>query len=135
MSQGPDSKDPVLALTAQVLAAYVSNHSVPPEDLPALTQTIHKSLTEAHRTADGKPARAPAVPISESLTDTHIICLEDGKPFQSLKRHLRVAFGMTPDEYREKWGLPPDYPMVAPAYARRRSRLAKQSGLGKSSSK
>jgi predicted transcriptional regulator len=120
-------------MSAQVLAAYVGNHSVAPEDLPALARTIYNSLKHAPREAGLKLTRTPAVPISESLTDTHIICLEDGKPFQSLKRHLRVAFGLTPDEYREKWGLPADYPMVAPAYARRRSKLAKQTGLGKSS--
>lgn len=136
MSPGPDQEiesNSLLAMSAQVLAAYVGNHSVAPEDLPALARTIYNSLKHAPREAEPKSTRTPAVPISESLTDTHIICLEDGKPFQSLKRHLRVAFGLTPDEYREKWGLPADYPMVAPAYARRRSKLAKQTGLGKSS--
>lgn len=83
---------------------------------------------------DGQEAKAlvPAVPIEESLKDDVIICLEDGKPYQSLKRHLRVKYGMSPEEYREKWGLPADYPMVAPAYAKRRSELAKRTGLGKS---
>ncbi|MGB6230063.1 MAG: MucR family transcriptional regulator [Litorimonas sp.] len=115
-----------------MLAAYVANHAVEPDALPNLARTIHQALRDAGGEADPQPTRQPAVPIAESVTDSHIVCLEDGKPYQSLKRHLRVAYGLTPDAYREKWGLPPDYPMVAPAYARRRSELARKSGLGKS---
>lgn len=132
MSPGPDPADEArLALTAQVLAAYVGNHTVAPSDIPQLARTIHQSLADAAMPATASPDRAPAVPIAESITDAHLICLEDGKPYQSLKRHLRVAYGLSPDDYRKKWGLPRDYPMVAPAYARRRSELARQSGLGK----
>ena len=98
-------------------------------DFPAFARTIYNSLRDAPREDGLKLERKPAVPISESLTDTHIICLEDGKSFQSLKRH----FGLAPDQYREKWGLPSDYPMLALAYMRRRSKIAKQTGLGKSS--
>ncbi|WP_298913611.1 MucR family transcriptional regulator [uncultured Algimonas sp.] len=126
-----DRHDPLLGAVARVLAAYVRNHEVAPDALPGLARTIRRALAEA---ADAPPAatgQAPAVPIGESVTDSHLICLEDGKPYQSLKRHLRVAYGLSPEDYRRKWGLPPDYPMVAPAYARRRSALAKRAGLGK----
>ena len=126
-----DSPDPLLDLTAQIVSAYVGNHTVKSSEIPDLIRTTYAGLK---RVSDDEPAKAgpePAVPIEDSITDTHIICLEDGKPYQSLKRHLSVAYGLSPEEYREKWGLPPDYPMVAPAYARRRSELAKKSGLGR----
>lgn len=132
MSQD-DKSDSLTALTAQVMAAYVGNHTVAPEDLPALARSIHEALTHAGDGSQPSAKKAPAVPISESITDSHLICLEDGQKFQSLKRHLRVAYGLSPQQYRQKWGLPEDYPMVSPAYARRRSELAKRSGLGKSS--
>lgn len=132
MSPGPKPNDPILAMSATVLAAYVGHHDVAVNDLPALARTIYQSLSNASSDEPVAKGKTPAVPIKQSITDSHLICLEDGKPFQSLKRHLRVAFGLTPDDYREKWGLPDDYPMVSPAYARRRSDLAKQSGLGKS---
>lgn len=133
MSQEPDDRDDGrLALTAQVMAAYVGNHQVKPDELPALARIIHQSLEKAAAPSDPSSGRKPAVPVEDSITDSHLICLEDGKPYQSLKRHLRVAYGLTPDAYRKKWGLPRDYPMVSPAYARRRSELARQSGLGKS---
>jgi len=132
MSPEVKSNDPILAMSATVLAAYVGNHTVSADDLPALTQAIYRSLLNASGEDRPKAGKAPAVPVEDSITDSHLICLEDGKRFQSLKRHLRVAFGLTPEDYREKWGLPDDYPMVSPAYARRRSELAKQSGLGKS---
>ncbi|MEL6688382.1 MAG: MucR family transcriptional regulator [Pseudomonadota bacterium] len=128
-----DNSAELRALTAQVLAAYIGNHRVAPDELSALAQTIHKALADVGQVGLVKTQRAPAVPIEESITDTHLICLEDGQKFQSLKRHLRVAFGLSPQQYRQKWGLPEDYPMVSPAYARRRSELAKRSGLGKSS--
>ncbi|MGJ8561077.1 MAG: MucR family transcriptional regulator [Litorimonas sp.] len=132
MSQGLNPDDPILAMSATVLAAYVSHHTVSADDLPALARTIYQSLANASGDERASFGKDPAVPVEKSITDSHLICLEDGKRFQSLKRHLRVAFGLTPDAYREKWGLPDDYPMVSPAYARRRSELAKQSGLGKS---
>ena len=134
MSRPPsDSADPLLPLVSRVVAAYVGNHDVPADALPGLMRTVYRGLAEAAREEPPAPAREPAVPIAESITDTHLICLEDGKPFQSLKRHLRVAFGLSPEDYRAKWGLPDDYPMVAPAYARRRSELAKKAGLGRNS--
>lgn len=132
MSQAPEL-DPLLTLTASVMAAYVGRHDVEPDALPDLARTIYHSIQQAGSKGLDKPAEKPAVPIETSITDSHLICLEDGKSFQSLKRHLRVAFGLTPDAYRRKWGLPDDYPMVSPAYARRRSELARQSGLGKNS--
>ena len=125
-----DRPDPLLPLTAQIVSAYVGRHEVSPSNLPDLIRTVYNGLSTAREHIKA-PSREPAVPIAESVTDTHIICLEDGKPFQSLKRHLRVAFDLTPEEYRERWGLPDDYPMVAPAYARRRSALAKKAGLGR----
>ena len=125
--------DPRLALTAQIVAAYVGNHDVEPAQIPALIRTTYDGLARAGEAEPEAPSRQPAVPIEESITDTHLICLEDGKPFQSLKRHLRVAFGLSPEDYRARWGLPDDYPMVAPAYARRRSELAKEAGLGRKS--
>ena len=130
-----DGADPLLALTAQVVAAYVSNHTVELDALPALMRTVRDGLSRSGETQPSAPSREPAVPVEDSITDTHLICLEDGKPFQSLKRHLRVAFDLSPEDYRARWGLPDDYPMVAPAYARRRSELAKKSGLGRGESR
>jgi predicted transcriptional regulator len=127
---GQDDLDPILPLTAKIVSAYVGRHDIEPDALPELIRTVYDGLKTAHDTI-AKPSRQPAVPIDESITDTHIICLEDGKSFQSLKRHLRVAFNLTPEDYRARWGLPDDYPMVAPAYARRRSALAKKAGLGR----
>ncbi len=122
--------------TADIVAAYVSNNSVAATDLPALIEAVHRALGQL-----GTPAAAPteelkpAIPIKKSVTPEYIICLEDGKKFKSLKRHLRTSYGMSPDAYREKWGLPKDYPMVAPAYAAARSELAKNMGLGQSRKK
>ncbi len=121
-----------IELAAEIVSAYVSNNSVPASDLPALIHEIHSALL---RVTGGQPVVAvetpkPAVPAKKSITNEHIICLEDGRKFKSLKRHLRTQYNLSPDEYREKWGLPPDYPMVAPNYAKARSNLAKQMGLG-----
>lgn len=123
----------ILALTAQIVSAHVGAHPAKPDEISALIDTVHTALLKAQAgpSAEGKQ-QVPAVPIAESLRDDAIVCLEDGLEFQSLKRHLRVKYNLTPDAYREKWGLPRDYPMVAPEYARRRSALAKRSGLGKS---
>ncbi|QEL27207.1 MucR family transcriptional regulator (plasmid) [Bosea sp. F3-2] len=123
----------IIDLVAHIVSAYVSNNSVPAADLPALIATTHSAITGLGKeppapTPAEKPA--PAVSIKKSITADFLICLEDGKKFKSLKRHLRTAYDMTPDEYRAKWGLPPDYPMVAPAYAEARSNLAKSMGLG-----
>ena len=128
-----DSEDSLTGLTAQVMAAYVGNHTVAPDDLATLARSIREALARSGEGAQSSSVKPPAVPVSESITDSHLICLEDGQKFQSLKRHLRVAYGLSPQQYRQKWGLPEDYPMVSPAYARRRSELAKRSGLGKSS--
>jgi predicted transcriptional regulator len=121
-----------IELTASIVSAYVSNNSVPSTDLPALIGQVHSALTRVssgHGDASVEPPK-PAVSVKKSITPEHIVCLEDGKKFKSLKRHLRTQYNMTPEQYREKWGLPPDYPMVAPNYAAARSHLAKQMGLG-----
>jgi predicted transcriptional regulator len=119
-------------LTTTIVSAYVSNNPTPASELPALISQIHAALL---RVSTGRtelpiePAR-PAVPVKKSMTADYLICLEDGKRFKSLKRHLRTQYGMTPEQYRDKWGLPPEYPMVAPNYAVARSQLAKKMGLG-----
>jgi predicted transcriptional regulator len=119
-------------LTATIVSAYVSNNPMPASDIPALIGQIHAALL---RVSTGRaelplePAK-PAVPVKKSMTADYLICLEDGKRFKSLKRHLRTQYGMTPEQYRDKWSLPPDYPMVAPNYAVARSQLAKKMGLG-----
>jgi predicted transcriptional regulator len=122
----------LISMTAEVVAAYVAQNSLPSSELPALIQQIHSTLQQV---ANGtqQPAEqplTPAVPIKKSVTRDYIICLEDGKRFKSLKRHLRSSFNLSPEEYRKKWGLPYDYPMVAPNYAETRSNLAKSMGLG-----
>jgi predicted transcriptional regulator len=121
-----------IELTATIVSAYVSNNSVPSAELPALIGQVHSALT---RVSSGRGEMTieppkPAVSVKKSITPDHIVCLEDGKKFKSLKRHLRTQYHMTPEQYRDKWGLPPDYPMVAPNYAAARSNLAKQMGLG-----
>ncbi len=121
-----------IELAADIVSAYVSNNSVPSSELPALINEVHNALLRM--TTGVAPvvteALKPAVPTKKSITNDYIICLEDGKKFKSLKRHLRTQYNISPEEYREKWGLPADYPMVAPNYARARSQLAKQMGLG-----
>ena len=124
-----------MILTAEIVAAYVSNNSVQAADLPALIRSVHASLANVSAGAVEAPSEAPkepAVPIKKSISSDYIICLEDGKKFKSLRRHLKTAYDLTPEAYRSKWGLPHDYPMVAPAYAAQRSALAKQNGLGSS---
>jgi len=135
---GQDSmqeKGNLVELTADIVAAYVGNNTVPQADLPKLIANIYQSLASAMQApAEAKPADVvelkPAVPVRKSLTPDYIICLEDGKKFKSLKRHLRTHYDLSPEQYREKWGLPLDYPMVAPNYAEARSSLAKKIGLG-----
>ena len=121
-----------IELAADIVSAYVSNNSVPVSDLPGLINDVHAALMRV--TSGVAPivteAPKPAVPIKKSITNDFIICLEDGKQFKSLKRHLRTQYNMSPEDYREKWGLGADYPMVAPNYAKARSHLAKQMGLG-----
>lgn len=124
----------LVRMAAEIAAAYVSANPVPAQELPALIRTIHNALLEVAGVAAAAPDAAPepAVSIKKSVTADYIICLEDGKKFKSLKRHLRTRYAMTPEEYRTKWGLAHDYPMVAPNYAKERSNLAKRMGLGQS---
>ena len=123
-----------LELAAEIVSAYVSNNSLPALDLPAFIHSVHGALvglaTGQVAAAEAAPAKEPAVPIKKSVAPDFIICLEDGKKFKSLKRHLRTSYSMSPEEYRVKWGLPPSYPMVAPNYAKARSELALKFGLG-----
>ncbi len=121
-----------IELTAEIVSAYVSNNPVPAGDMPGLINQVYGALQRiSGGTSDGQPEPLkPAVSVKKSITPDYIICLEDGKKFKSLKRHLRTQYNMTPEQYRDKWALPPDYPMVAPNYAAARSQLAKQMGLG-----
>lgn len=120
-------------LTAQVVSAYVGNNTIAADDLPGLIANVHSALSNT--VTDTKAAEAekpkPAVNPKKSVFDDYIICLEDGQQFKSLKRHLMSHYGLTPQDYREKWDLPADYPMVAPSYAERRSKLAREMGLGR----
>jgi predicted transcriptional regulator len=120
----------VLTLTAQIVSAHVANNSVSTEALPALIHDIYRTLTAVSQGEPVVEKQQPAVPVKKSVFADHIVCLEDGKKLKMLKRHLKTAYDMTPDQYREKWGLPPEYPMVAPDYAQHRSSLAKKIGLG-----
>jgi len=121
-----------IELTAEIVSAYVSNNTVPAAEIPGLISQVHTALARVSGKSGDAPAEPlkPAVSLKKSITPEYIICLEDGKKFKSLKRHLRTQYNMTPEQYREKWGLGADYPMVAPNYAAARSQLAKQMGLG-----
>jgi predicted transcriptional regulator len=133
MDSVPQTQGGYVELAADIVSAYVSHNSVAASDLPGLINSVHKALqtVAAGGSQQEEPkALTPAVPIKKSVTPDFIICLEDGKKFKSLKRHLRTAYDMTPEDYRMKWSLPADYPMVAPNYAAARSNLAKQMGLG-----
>ena len=122
----------IIEMTADIVSAYVGNNEVGAADLPTLIHAVHGALKGVSATSEPVEAAAkePAVPIKRSVTPEFLICLEDGRKFKSLKRHLRTKYGMSPEDYRAKWGLPKDYPMVAPNYAKARSDLAKQMGLG-----
>jgi MucR family transcriptional regulator, transcriptional regulator of exopolysaccharide biosynthesis len=125
-------KNALVELTAEIVSAYVSNNPVVASDLPGVIHNVFDALSRASASSS-QPAREelrPAVPLKRSVTPEYIICLEDGKKFKSLKRHLRTHYDLSPEDYREKWGLPHDYPMVAPNYAAARSDLAKRMGLG-----
>lgn len=129
----PDEKSAIIEMTADIVSAYVGQNSVPAADLPSLINSVHTALAGISigaAVAEPAAAKAPAVAIKKSITPEFLICLEDGRKFKSLKRHLRTAYSMTPEDYRSKWGLPRDYPMVAPDYAASRSALAKSMGLG-----
>lgn len=127
-----DNKAELVELTAEIVASYVSNNPVSTSDLPGVIAEVHKALSGAVSEAEKpeSPELKPAVSVRRSVTPDYIICLEDGKRFKSLKRHLRTHYNLSPDEYRDKWNLPRDYPMVAPNYAEARSQLAKKMGLG-----
>lgn len=125
-----DNNDTLIVLTADIVAAHVSNNSVAISDLPNLIGNVHDSLSTISANQDG-PAPEPAVPIKNSIKKDYIVCLEDGKKLKMLKRHLMTHYQMTPEDYRAKWNLPADYPMVAPSYAEVRRGLAKKIGLGR----
>jgi predicted transcriptional regulator len=121
-----------IELTAEIVSAYVSNNTVAAAEIPSLISQVHTALARVSGKSGDAPAEPlkPAVSVKKSITPEYVVCLEDGKKFKSLKRHLRTQYNMTPEQYREKWGLGADYPMVAPNYAAARSQLAKQMGLG-----
>ena len=123
----------LIELSTEIVSAYVSHNSVSPGDLPRLIADVHGALRSLQTNEAPAPVEElkPAVPVRKSIASDYIICLEDGKKFKSLKRHLRTHYNLSPEEYREKWGLPADYPMVAPSYSATRSKLAKDNGLGR----
>jgi predicted transcriptional regulator len=125
----PETRSELLGLTSKIVTAHLSTNSVAPADLPGMIKGVYGAL--ANTIAPAEPPAEPAVAIKKSVTPNHIACLEDGKKFKMLKRHLRVSHSLSPEEYRAKWGLAVDYPMAAPAYAEQRSVLAKAAGLGK----
>ena len=131
-----DSKETLITLTSDIVAAHVSNNNVEVSDVPTLISTVFNALSALGNDVEAVVERPePAVSIRASIKPDYIVCLEDGKKLKMLKRHLKTAYNMTPEEYRERWGLPMDYPMVAPNYARQRSKLAKDIGLGKTGRK
>jgi predicted transcriptional regulator len=127
----------IMEMVSHIVAAYLSNHTVEPSDLPAFIQQVRRSL--CHSTPNEyfllPPAGTPAVPVEKSITPDYIVCLEDGKQMKMLKRYLKTSYGMTPEQYRERWSLPANYPMVAPNYAKKRQGIAKTIGLGRSRKK
>lgn len=132
MSEVAVDKAEILALTSEIVSSHVSNNSVAAADLASLIEVVHDKLQTLSQPKEDKPEPpTPAVPIKKSVTNDFIICLEDGKKLKMLKRHLMTAYGMTPDDYRARWGLKADYPMVAPSYAAKRQQLAKKIGLGR----
>ena len=122
----------ILGLTAQIVAAHVSHNPVPQDTLPGLIRDVYRTLSGVGHDAPPPPVekQLPAVPVKKSVFADYLVCLEDGKQLKMLKRHLATSYDMTPEQYRDKWNLPPDYPMVAPSYAKHRSSLAKSIGLG-----
>lgn len=125
-----EAKAKLIGMTAEIVSAYVSNNTVSAEELTQVIQQVHAALEDVARTDGSAVEPTPAIAVRRSVTPDYIVCLEDGKKFKSLKRHLRSHYDMSPDEYRQKWGLPSDYPMVAPNYAQARSALAREMGLG-----
>jgi predicted transcriptional regulator len=132
-NQMPDLMGQNVAYATGIVSAYVRNNTLNTNELPELIRSVHAALVSLSKPADDEPEPLkPAVPVKKSVFKEHIVCLEDGQKFKSLKRHLRSKYGLSPDEYRQKWGLPADYPMVAPGYSEKRSKLAKKMGLGRS---
>jgi predicted transcriptional regulator len=129
------SHEDLLRMTSEVAAAYASHNSLSAAQLPEVIRTIHATLAGLQAGAGSAEPLTPAVPVKKSVHDDYIVCLEDGKKLKMLKRHLRTSYGLTPEEYRQKWGLPADYPMVAPNYAAQRSAFAKKIGLGRTGGK
>lgn len=125
-----DDSETLVTLTADIVAAHVSNNSVAISDIPLVIRSVHEALAGLGQTAEPEVKQEPAVSIRSSVKPDYIVCLEDGKKLKMLRRHLMTHYGMTPDDYRAKWNLPKDYPMVAPAYAEKRRTLAKAIGLG-----
>ncbi len=123
-------KEDLLALTADIVSSHLSNNSVPASELPKLIEEVYRTLRSVSEKQTEAEKPVPAVPIRRSITPDYLICLEDGKKLKMLKRYLKTRYNMTPDEYRARWGLGPDYPMVAPNYAKQRRELAKKIGLG-----
>jgi predicted transcriptional regulator len=134
---GTAAEDQLLRMTTDVVAAYVSNNALPTGELPDIIVSVYSSLRALdHAPLNGRgETLKPAVSVRKSITPDYLICLEDGKKLKMLKRHLRSTYGLTPDDYRAKWGLPSDYPMVAPTYAEQRSAFAKKIGLGRTGSR
>ncbi len=130
MNDNQGAEDTLLTLTADIVAAHVSNNSVAVNDLPTLIQNVHSALTGISGSSAPEARPEPKVPIRSSIKPDYIVCLEDGKRLKMLKRHLMTHYNLTPDQYRQKWGLSSDYPMVAPNYAEQRRQLAKKIGLG-----
>ena len=132
-STNDGAPDSMLALTTRIVSAYIGKNPMPGSELPALIDRVFQSLAGLTIGSAAAPETRPepAVPVKKSVFANHIVCLEDGKKMKMLKRHLMASYGMTPEAYRERWGLPPDYPMVAPSYAEKRSTLAKTIGLGR----
>lgn len=130
---GSDDSDETLRMTAEIVASFVSNNKLTPDQLPELIRSVHKTVDSLTQNSEVKLQEKPkpATPINKSVNHDYIICLEDGKKLKMLKRYLRSTYNMSPEEYRKRWGLPADYPMVAPAYAARRSEFAKRIGLGR----
>jgi predicted transcriptional regulator len=126
-----ESKENLLQLTSQIVAAHVQSNKLPAEEVPALITTVYQTLSNIEAGTDLSAGKvAPAVPIRKSVTPDYLVCLEDGKKLKMLKRHLKTSYNLSPEEYRNRWGLPSDYPMVAPNYAKQRSALAREIGLG-----
>jgi len=129
-----EDKDLLAEITADVVSAYVTRNKVPASELPGLITSVHNTFSRlaGREIVNPEITQSPAVPISRSVTENHLVCLEDGMEFKSLKRHLKSHHNLSPEQYREKWGLPDDYPMVAPSYSLKRSKLAREIGLGRS---